>query len=99
MYFVNRADAGRRLAKKLKHHAHENIAIVALSEGAVIVGAQIAMELHGNLSLLLTENIFLPGEPDAIASITTGDTFTYNNKFSPGELEEFKSDYHQYIEG
>lgn len=98
MYFKNRADAGRQLAKKLKPHAKENVAVISLSEGGVIVGAQIAMKLHGNLSLLLTENIFLPGEPDAIASITSGDTFTYNNKFSPGELEEMTSDYRSFIE-
>jgi len=98
MYFKNRADVGRQLTKKLKAHEKENLAVVCLSTGAVIVGAQIAMKLHANLSLLLTENIYLPGEPDAIASITAQDTFTYNNKFSPGELEEFNADYQQYIE-
>lgn len=98
MYFKSRADAGKILSDKLKDHDRENIAVVALSEGAVIVGAQIAMKLHGNLSLLLTENIFLPGEPDAIGSITTSDTFTYNNKFSAGQLEEFNAEYHTYID-
>ncbi len=98
MYFKSRADAGKQLADKLTHLEKENIAIVALSEGAVIVGAQIAMKLHGNLSLLLTENINLPGEPDAVASITSGDTFTYNNKYSVGQLEEFNAEFHSYIE-
>lgn len=98
MYFKSRADVGKILANELKSHKKENVAVVALSEGAVIVGAQIAMKLHGNLSLLLTENIFLPGEPDAIGSITTSDTFTYNNKFSAGQLEEFTAEYHTYIE-
>ncbi len=98
MYFKSRADAGKIIASKLSHHKKENVAVVALSEGAVIVGAQIAMKLHGNLSLLMTENIFLPGEPDAIGAITGQDTFTYNNKFSAGQLEEFTSEYHSYIE-
>ena len=35
---------------------------------------------------------------DAIASITTSDTFTYNNKFSAGQLEEFTAEYHNYID-
>ncbi|MDZ7786555.1 MAG: phosphoribosyltransferase family protein [Candidatus Saccharibacteria bacterium] len=98
MYFKSRADAGKILSRKLKHHKKENLAVVALSEGAVIVGAQIAMKLHGNLSLLLTENINLPGEPDAIGSITAVDTFTYNNKYSAGQLEAFNAEYHNYID-
>lgn len=98
MYFKNRAAAGRKLAQNLKHHQRENVAVVALSEGATIVGAQVAMKLHGSLSLLLTENIFLPGETEAIGGITTENTFTYNNKFSAGQLEAFVSEYHTYIE-
>lgn len=98
MYFKSRADAGKIISKSLAHHQRENVAVVALSEGAVIVAAQIAMKLHGNLSLLMTENIFLPGEPDAIGGITSDDTFTYNNKYSAGQLEEFNAEYHTYID-
>ncbi len=98
MYFKSRAEAGRKLSKKLNHLDRENLAVVALSRGAVIVGAQIAIKHHANLSLLLTQNITLPGESDAIAGITADDTFTYNHKFSAGELEEFNTDYHSVIE-
>lgn len=98
MYFKNRAQAGRMLAQKLLKYQNENVAVVCLSEGAIIVGAQVAMQLHGSLSVLLTENIFLPGEPDAIAAITSSGTFTKNNMFSPGQLEEMMDDYRGYIE-
>ena len=99
MYFRNRADAGRKLANKLEHYKDHNIAVVALSRGAVIVGAQIAMRLHGNMMLLLTENILLPGELEAIATVSSSGDFTYNNMFSPGQLEELTGEFHQYIEG
>jgi putative phosphoribosyl transferase len=99
MYFRNRADAGRKLANKLEAYKKQNISIVALSRGAVIVGAQIAMRLHGNMMLLLTENIVLPGENEAIASVSSAGDFTYNNMFSPGQLEELTGEFHQYIEG
>lgn len=101
MYFRNRADAGRRLAYKLHKYKADssNVVVLALSEGAVLVGAQIAMELHGNLLLLLTESVFLPGENDALASLSSAGTFTYNNMFTPGQLEAMKGDYHNYIEG
>lgn len=98
MYFRNRADAGRIIAHKLESYKNENISVVALSRGAVIVGAQIAMRLHGNMMLLLTEKIILPGELDSIASISSAGDFAYNNMFSPGELEELKGEFHQYIE-
>ena len=98
MYFKNRAEAGRKLAAQLQKYQKENVAIVALSEGSVIVAAQVAMRLHGSLSMLLTENINLPGEPDAIAAVTSAGTFTKNNMFSAGQLEEMMIDYHTFIE-
>lgn len=98
MYFRNRADAGRQLTNKLLKYRDENISVVALSEGAVIVGAQIAMSLHANMMLLLTKNIYLPGEIDAIASMSSANTLTYNNMFSPGQLEELKGEYNQFLE-
>ena len=98
MYFKNRAEAGRIIAKKLEKYKRQNIAVVALSPGGVIVGAQIAMQLHGNLALLLTENIYLPGETEALAAMSSEGAFSYNNMFSPGEIEEMVLEYHHYIE-
>jgi len=98
MYYHNRAEAGKILAQKLEPYKHEMPAVVALSSGAVIVGAHIAMQLHAQLMLLLTENIYLPGEFDAIAALSSAGTFTYNNMFSPGEIEDLAAEYHQYIE-
>lgn len=98
MYFKNRAEAGRKLASKLSPYKNQNCAIVALSEGGLLVGAQIAMRLHTGLSLLMTEKITLPGEPDPIAAMGSTGTFTYNNLFSVGQLEEFNAEYHGYIE-
>jgi len=98
MYFKSRAEAGRKLAKKLIKYQKENIAVVSLSEGGTIVGAQIAMRLHGSLSVLLTESIYLPGEHEAIAAVTSEGTFTKNNMFSAGQLEEYMAEYHGYID-
>ncbi|CAN5617059.1 hypothetical protein BH23PAT1_BH23PAT1_0220 [soil metagenome] len=98
MYFHNRAQAGRMLAKRLTQYSHENTVVLALSPGAVIVGAQIAMQIHANLMLLLTENIYLPGETDALAAMSSAGTFSYNNMFTPGQLEEMVSEYQHYID-
>lgn len=99
MYFQSRAEAGRKLAEKLSQYKQANTTVVALSPGAVIIGAQIAMRLHSTLTMLLTENIVLPGENDPLAVMTSNNTFTYNNKFSTGELEEMRSEYLNVIEG
>ncbi len=98
MYFNNRAQAGRELAKKMDDYHNKQVVVLALSPGAVIIGAQIAMKLHANLMLLLTESIYLPGENDPIAAMTSAGTFTYNNMFSPGQLEEYITEYHHFIE-
>lgn len=98
MYYHNRATAGRMIASKLKNYASQNIAVVAIDRGGVIVGAQIAMELHANLMLLMMENIKLLGEKDAIGEISSSGNFVYNNMFTSGELDEIVSEYHGIID-
>ena len=73
-------------------------AVVALSDGGVIVGAQIASALHCVLSLLLSEEITLPRELEAIAGITQDGSVSYNQTYSPGELDEMLGEYYHYIE-
>ena len=79
-------------------YRYENCAVVALSDGGVVVGAQIAATLHCVLSLLLSEEISLPRELEAIAGIAQDGSFSYNSRFSPGELDELVGEYYQYIE-
>lgn len=98
MYFKNRAEAGQVLVEKLEKYQNVNCAVVALTPGAVIIGAQIAIRLHAMLMMLLTENITLPGENTPLAAITPDDTFTYNNKFSTGEIEELHDEFLGFIE-
>lgn len=79
-------------------YRYENCAVVALSDGAVLVAAQIAAQLHCVMMMLLTEQIKLPGEHDPMASIDQSGIFTYNGMYSTGQLEEFTTEYHHYIE-
>ena len=98
MYFKSRVEAGQKLAAELGKYRYENCAVVALSDGGVIVGAQIAAALHCVLTMLLIEPIELPGEHDPVAGINQDGGFTYNNMYSTGQLEEFVSEYYGYIE-
>jgi putative phosphoribosyl transferase len=98
MYFSSRVEAGKMLAAELEKYQGANCAVVALSDGGVVVGAEIAQALHCVLMMLLTEPIAVPGEPEPVAVINQEGDFTYNSLYSTGELEELDMDYHHYIE-
>lgn len=99
MYFENRAQAGGMLAEQLlEQYRYENCAVVALSDGAVEVGEQIASALHSILTLLLIENIEIPGESLSFGGVSQSGGFTYNGMFSAGEIEEYAGEFHGYLE-
>jgi putative phosphoribosyl transferase len=99
MYFENREEAGQKLAADLVgKYRYENCAVVALSDGAVIVGEQIAAALHCILTMLLVENIDIPGEGASFGGVSQNGGFTYNGMFSAGEIEEYASEFHGYLE-
>lgn len=100
MYFASRLQAGRMLANRLaKKYRFENCAVLALNDGGVMVGAQISQALHCVLTLLLSDEINLPREPDALAGITASGTMTYNTpRYSKGEIDELMGDYYNVVE-
>lgn len=99
MYFESRSDAGAKLAAELlERYRYENCAVVALSDGAVLVGEQIATALHCILTMLLIENIEIPGESMSFGGVSQNGTFTYNGMLSAGEAEEYTSEFHGYLE-
>lgn len=99
MYFKSRVEAGQKLAELIykKYHGRQ-CAVVALSDGSVMVGAQIALKLNCVLTMLMTERIELPREPEAIAGISQDGSLSYNHAYSPGELEELLAEYRGLIE-
>ncbi len=99
MYFESRAEAGQKLAVELlEKYRFENCAVVALNDGGVIVGEQIAAALHSVLMLLLTEEIPIPGEGLSFGAVSQDGGFTYNGAFSTGEIEEYTSEFHGYLD-
>jgi putative phosphoribosyl transferase len=99
MYFSSRKQAGRMLAQQLfAKYRYENCAVVAIGDGGVIVGAQIASELHCVLTMLMIEEVLLPREPVAVGGILEDGTFSFNNAYSSGEIDELVSEYSGVIE-
>jgi putative phosphoribosyl transferase len=98
-YFPSRQAAGEMLADQLERkYRYEDCAVLALSDGAVVVGAQIAHRLHCVLTMLLTSSIHLPNDYNILAEINQRGGMTYNDMFSAGELEELQLEYFHYIE-
>jgi putative phosphoribosyl transferase len=99
MYFESRAQAGQLLAEQLvEKYRYENCVVIALSDGAVQVGEQIAQALHCLLTMLLIENIEIPGEGMDFGGVSQRGEFTYNGMFSAGEIEEYTGEFHGYLE-
>ncbi len=98
LYFKNRAEAGRILAKRLAKYQDSDTVVLCLSEGAVVVGAQIAMSLHSAMLLYKIKHIFLPNEAEPTAGFSSTGTFKYNDLLSAGEIEEIVSEYHNYLD-
>lgn len=99
MYFESRAHAGQVLAAQLlEEYRYEDCAVIALSNGGVLVGEQIASQLHCVLTMLVTESIEVPGESLSIGAVSQAGNFTYNSEFSSGEIDEYASEFHGYLD-
>jgi len=99
MYFESREQAGQILAAELlEKYRYDDCAVVALSDGAVVVGEQIAETLHCVLTMLLIEDIEVPGEGLTFGGVSQNGGFTYNGMFSAGEMEYYTNEYHGYLE-
>lgn len=99
MYFESRSHAGALLAEQLlEKYRYENCAVLALTDGAVLVGEQIAWRLHCVLMLLFSEPVDVPGEGVTFGAVSQTGYLTSNSQFSPGEKQHYINEFHGYLE-
>lgn len=73
MPFVDRADAGRHLAKALTAYKKQSPVILALPRGGVPVAAEVASALGAPLDLILVRKIGVPYQPElAMGAVVDG---------------------------
>jgi putative phosphoribosyl transferase len=73
--FVDRVDAGRRLASALKDLANKDTAVLAIPRGGVVVGYEVAKALDLPLDIIIPRKIGAPGNPElAIGAMTEDGT-------------------------
>lgn len=99
MYFESRGHAGAQLAQELfERYRYENCAVVSLTDGGVLVGEQIAAWLHCVLTLIIVEDIPIPGEGMSFGGVSQSGDFTYNSMLSQGEVDGYVSEFHGYLD-
>lgn len=73
MPFVDRVDAGRRLAQALASYKDQQPVVLALPRGGVPVAAEIATALEAPLDLVLVRKIGVPFQPElAMGAVVDG---------------------------
>ena len=99
MYFNDRAEAGNILAAELSGYAGDKVSVLAIGYGGYVVGKQIAQLLNCPISILYTEPIKVPGDGSTIlGEVDQSGELTYNSGLSSGQLEEFITEFHNYID-
>ena len=62
--FINRKDAGRRLAIRLEHLRGQDLVVVGLPRGGVPVAAEVAQALGVPLDVIIVRKIGVPWQPE-----------------------------------
>jgi predicted phosphoribosyltransferase len=74
MSFVDRTEAGRRLAEALDAYAGKEAVVLALPRGGVPVAAEVASRLGAPLDLLIVRKIGVPYQPElAMGAVVDGE--------------------------
>ena len=74
MPFINRSDAGGRLAQMLTGYKDQQPVVLALPRGGVPVAAEVARALDAPLDLILVRKIGVPYQPElAMGAVVDGD--------------------------
>lgn len=79
--FLNRRDAGTKLAQKLVHYANQpNVIVLALPRGGVPVGYEVARALNIPLDVFIVRKLGLPGHEElAIGALASGGVRVLND--------------------
>jgi putative phosphoribosyl transferase len=82
MVFRDRTDAGRALARRLRHYAQRpDVLVLALPRGGVPVAYEVARALDAPLDVFLVRKLGVPGQEElAMGAIATGGVRVLNDE-------------------
>jgi putative phosphoribosyl transferase len=91
--FLDRVDAGRRLAARLTHWSGQDVVVLGLPRGGVPVAAEVALALAAPLDVIVVRKLGVPFQPElAMGAIGEGGVRVLNTEVirmtgvSPTEL-------------
>jgi putative phosphoribosyl transferase len=96
-YFGSREAVGIQLADQLEYLKDENVAILAVSPGGLIIASEIAKKLNTEVSMLQLKHVDIPGGED-LGVMNYGGDFTYTQGMTHGEIEEYNIEYRNSID-
>lgn len=78
-HYASRQEAGRHLAEALERLRDKDVAILALTRGGVVLGAEVARFLNAPLKLVLVRKISHPAYPEyAVGAVAGGGDPVYD---------------------
>lgn len=81
MRFVDRVDAGRRLAERLGHLRGANVVVLGLPRGGVPVAAEVARALDAPLDVIVVRKLGVPFQPElAMGAVGEGGALVVNER-------------------
>jgi putative phosphoribosyl transferase len=79
--FVDRVDAGRRLAERLGHLGGANVVVLGLPRGGVPVAAEVARALDAPLDVIVVRKLGVPFQPElAMGAVGEGGALVVNER-------------------
>lgn len=84
MKFIDRQDAGEKLAKAVAKYQGDDAVVMALPRGGVVVGGVVAHELSAPLGVVFVRKIGHPGNPEyALGAVAEDEKPFYNQSDLP----------------
>jgi len=75
MFFLNRKDAGEKLSRALMKYKSENVVVLGIPRGGVVVAAEVAEGLGAPLDVIIPRKIGAPHNPEvAIGAVSQDGT-------------------------
>lgn len=88
MLFMDRRDAGRKLANRLDRFRGQNVIVYALPRGGVVIGYELAKMLHVPLDLVITRKVGHPENPEYAVCVVAEDGHTMCSEEECQRLDE-----------
>ena len=79
MFFMDRTDAGRRLAQALISYKGQSVVVYALPRGGVVLGVEVSRVLEAPLDLIVVRKIGHPRQPEYAIGAVAEDGYVVTN--------------------